>query len=231
MTPKKQENEKVEELKKLFYTELSSYEIQELLQITPTEYNKLLIQTKKSLGLKSSYRRIPSKLLEYKENKYYIAHKTDDDFEIISYTPTMMIAEETLNYYKETNPLETYYIKQATKEHMLDLIEDAYFNKEQTWSTIMIKLKLSYSTFYELLNLVKKKKGTLGTRTGKRLRYIYPASNVWKIMKNVDGEQLNFGYYTNIEDAIRIRDYLEKINWNYTVWNNHKIEIVEELTG
>ena len=60
MTPKKQENEKVEELKKLFYTELSSYEIQELLQITPTEYNKLLIQTKKSLGLKSSYRRIPS---------------------------------------------------------------------------------------------------------------------------------------------------------------------------
>ena len=50
-------------------------------------------------------------------------------------------------------------------------------------------------------------------------------------MKNVDGEQLNFGYYTNIEDAIRIRDYLEKINWNCTVWNNHKIEIVEELTG
>ena len=227
---KPQEEDKKTELKKLFYTDLSSYEIQELLQISQNEYNKLLARVKKELGLKTSYRRIPSKITEYGEDKYYIAHQTSNDFEVISYAPTIEYAEDTLEYYKNHNPNEDYFIGQATLENMLNFIEEDYFTKEKTWNSIMIKYKLGYHTFYKLLNQVKERKGMRGTRTGKNTRYIYPFSNYWKIRKTVDGKQLDYGIYKDLDTALKIRDYLENIDWNYTQWTNNKKQIVNEVT-
>lgn len=221
-----------EKLKKLFYTDLTSYEIQEMLNISQNEYNLLLAQVKKELGLQTNYRRIPSKLTEYGEDKYYIAEKTEeDDFEIISYAPTLDYAEKTLKHYSDNNEDVEYFIGQATEEHMLKSIEEDYFNKEKSWTQIMIKYKLSYHTFYKLLNKIKEKKGVEGTRTGKNTRYIYHFSNSWKIRKTVDGKQLDYGVFKDLDTAMKIRDYLENINWNYHYWTNNKKKIVEEITG
>ncbi len=135
---------KKNELKKLFYTNLSSNELRNLLNITQKEYNSLLAQVKKELGLEQTYKRMPSKMNKYGENKYYIGHNINDkEFEIISYAPTREIAEDMLSYYND----DSYWIGQATEEHMLELIEEAYYTKEQSWNDIMLKYKFGYHTF------------------------------------------------------------------------------------
>ena len=228
MIPQEEEQKK-NELKKLFYSNLTSYEIQNYLNLTQNEYNHLLAEVKKDIGLPTNYRRVPSKISEYKDGKYYIAHKTDGtDFEIISYAPTEQYALDLLEYYDYDNK-EDYFVDKATEEHMLDLIEEDYFNREQSWNTIMVKYNLSYHTFYRLLNIVKKERGVTGTRTGKSTRYIYPFANAWKIRKTVNGKQKDYGVYKELDTAIKIRDYLESINWDKDTWNNTKQDVMLEV--
>ena len=225
-----EDDDKKHELKKLFYTNLTSYEIQEFLNLSQNEYNKLLAEVKIELGLPTSYRRLPSKLTQYDEDKYYVAERLPNgDFEVMSYAPTLEYAENTLEYYKSEMG-DKYFIKQATEEHMLKSIEEDYFKNEKSWTNIMIQYKLGYHTFYKLLNKIKAKKGVSGTRTGKNTRYIYPFAHYWKIRKNVNGKQIDYGLFHDLDTAIKIRDYLESINWDYNDWNMHKKEIVEEIS-
>lgn len=230
MTP--QEEDKKNELKKLFYSNLSSYEIQSRLSISQNEYNKLLSLVKQELGLPTNYKRIPSRMNEYSDGKYAIfyKHPQEDDWKIVSYSQTEEYAENLIEYYKEANHVDgDYWIEQATEEHMLDLIENDYFNNEQIWNNIMIKYKLSYHSFYKLLNKVKERKGLNGVRTGSNMRYIYFSHNNWVIRKSVDGVQKDYGIFKDLDTAIRIRDYLESINWNYETWKKNKDGLVEAI--
>jgi glutathione peroxidase-family protein len=82
------------------------------------------------------------------------------------------------------------------------------------------------------LNKVKERKGIIvGSRTGKGTRYIYPFANSWKIRKSVNGVQKDYGLYDDLDTAIKIRDYLENIGWDYNKWLQDKKEIVEDITG
>ena len=219
---------KKEELKKLFYTELTATQIKKELQITNNQYTKLLIEVKKDLGLPSDYRRLPKNFKLYGIDKYYIAEKTDDSFEIVEYSPTIEMVNQKLIEYENTNKDINYIVGQATKEEMLANIEDDYFNNELKWDMIMLKYKIPYHDFYELLNEVKCKRKVTGCRTASRLRYIVPMSRgVWLIRKTINGVKYDYGSFRNLELTIRLRDYLESIDWDMDTWNQNKEELIE----
>ena len=69
MMPKE---EKRDELKKLFYSNLTSIELQKKLDLTHDDYSKLLSEVKKDLGLPSNYRRTPHRYGKYVKDSYFI---------------------------------------------------------------------------------------------------------------------------------------------------------------
>ena len=225
---------KKKKLKKLFYTDLSAFEIQEKIGITNAEYTKLLIEVKEELGLPSNYKRKPSKFGKYSSDKYYIIQQTNKNNktydEILTYAPVKSYAE---NYLKKNkiNPNKIK-IDPANDKNMKKLIEKAYYHDKEKWDTIMLRLKLPYQDFYRLLNELKEEKGLTGTRTSSNQRYIYPYTQkkLWKIRKTKNGKTKDYGDYDDLNVAIKIRDYLETINWNTIQWEQNKDKIIEEIT-
>ena len=220
---------KKDELKKLFYSNLTSIELQRRLDITNEEYKKLLHEVKNELGLPSNYRRTPHRYGKYVKNSYYIKkYETDGNFEIVSYAPTYDDAENKLRILDDG--ISVYEIEQATDEHMKQLIENDYYKKKMIWSDILKKYQIPYHKFYDLLNQSKKEKGLEDTRTAKDTRYIYKYNRTGRylIRKNIEGKPCGFGYYKNIDVAVRVRDYLEDISWNVTKWKNNREKVVEE---
>ena len=122
-----------EELKKLFYSNLTSTEIQSKLNINNDEYKTLLLEVKQELGLPSNYRRTPHRYGKYVKNSYFIKkYIGSDDFEIITYAPTREDAEDKLRLFDDG--VSVYTIEQATDEHMKELIKHDYFNRKLHWN-------------------------------------------------------------------------------------------------
>lgn len=224
MTPKT----KKEDLKRLFYSNLTSIELQKRLDLSNDEYQSLLLEVKKDLGLSSNYRRTPHRYGKYVKDAYFIKKlNKGEDFEILTYAPTYEDAEEKLRLFDDG--ISVYIIEQATDEHMMKLIQEDYYDKNMVWSDILKKYQMPYHKFYELLNLIKSEKGLKDTRTAKDTRYIYKYNRTGRylIRKNIQGKPKGFGYYPNLDVAVKVRDYLEKISWNNVKWQSEKEKVVE----
>ena len=221
--------EKRDELRRLFYSNLTSIELQKKLDLTHDEYSKLLLEVKHDLGLSSNYRRTPHRYGKYVKDSYFIKkHISNDDFEIITYAPTREDAEIKLGLFDDG--VSIFEIEQATDEHMKKLIETDYYTKKMLWSDILKKYQIPYPRFYDLLNHIKKEHSLEDTRTTKNTRYIYKYKPTGKylIRKNIEGKPRAFGYYKTIDAAVHVRDYLEDISWNVTKWMNEREKVVEE---
>ena len=226
MMPK--EKTKRDELKKLFYSNLTSIELQKKLNLTHEDYKQLLQEVKKDLGLPTNYRRTPHRYGKYVRDSYFIKKYENEDFEIITYAPTYEDAEIKLRLLDDG--ISVFKIDQATDEHMKELIVEDYYTKKMLWSDILKKYQIPYHKFYELLNEYKKDHGLENTRTTKDTRYIYTykPNGKYLIRKNVQGKPRGFGYYKTIDIAVHVRDYLEGISWNLTKWKNEREKVVEE---
>ena len=122
-------------------------EIQTKLNINNEEYKTLLLEVKKELGLPSSYRRTPHRYGKYVKNSYFIKkYNGSDDFEIITYAPTLEDAEDKLQLFDDG--ISVYKIEQATDEHMKELIKEDYFTKKLHWNDILKKYQIPYHKFY-----------------------------------------------------------------------------------
>lgn len=216
MIPQEALFEKKEKLKKLFYTQLSAFEIKQILEISNSEYILLLSIVKQELGLPTSFKRNPRSFNKYSKNSYYIARKTEnDEIEILSYAPSLDYAEEQLKEI-QANEKQECIIGQASDEHMKELISNDYYEKHQKWDVIMDKYKLPYHVFYKLLKEVKLEKNKFRSRTSDEMRYIYQYNNkaLWEIRKTLNSKPKSYGVFNDLNLAINIRDYLESVNWN-----------------
>ena len=220
-------NKKIEDFKKLFYSDLTEAEIKEVLNINYKEYKQLLNQVKQELGLPTYYRRKPKRYWKYNSESYYILKKLDNDFEIISYCPTEEVAEVKVN---NMNDDYEYIIDKATDDNLLNLIRDEYVDKKNNWEGIMRKCKLPYHKFYYLLNIIKTELGkTDNAVCENRFVYKYTPTKKFVIKKYIDGRYVTFGYYDDEKSAYAIRNYLEEINWDIDLWNDNKSNVVGEL--
>ena len=177
---------KKEEFKKLFYSNLTEAEIKEALDINYKEYKALLNQVKEELGLPTYYRRKPKRYWRYEEDAYYILERLDGDFKIISYCPTKEVAE-----IKVSNMVDggDYVIEKATDENLLKLIRYEYVNKKNNWEGIMKKCKLPYHKFYYLLKIVKLELGKKDNAVCEnRFVYKYTPTKKYVIKKYLNGK-------------------------------------------
>lgn len=219
---------KREEFKKLFYSNLTSIDIQRKLDLNNNEYQELLQEVKQELGLPSSYRRKPHRYGKYEKDAYFIKKYDVDDFEIVAYAPTKEDAEVKLRLFDDG--ISLYEIDKATDEKMTELIRTDYFENNMIWSDILKKYQIPYHKFYELLGNLKESLGLPGTRTGKTTRYVYKHKRNGKylVKKTIHGKSFNFGYYNDLNVAVKVRDSLEDISWNVARWKNEKERIVKE---
>ena len=223
--------DKKDQLKRLFYSNLTSIELQRKLDLTNNEYQQLLQEVKHDLGLPSSYRRTPHRYGKYVKDAYFIKKydQNNNDFEVITYAPTIEDIENKQRLLDDG--ISLYVIEQATDENMNKLIKEDYFQKKLLWSDILRKYQIPYLKFYELLGEIKKELGIKDdVRTVKSTRYIYKYNRTGKylIKKNVDGKSKGFGYYSTVDVAVKVRDYLESIHWNVTKWQKEKSKVVEQ---
>ena len=148
-----------DEFKELFWSNLTITEIKEEIGLTHQEYLELLNELKNELGLPKNYRRNPNRWNKYNQNDYYIIYYFEDDFKIITYAPTLDIAEENLKNFFKNNPEYSegeFKIELASDRNIKNLIYIEYFIKGNNWEKIISKLKIPYHKFYELLNELKK---------------------------------------------------------------------------
>lgn len=220
---------KKEDLKKLFYSNLTELEIKNILNLNYKEYRSLLLEVKQELGLPSSYKRKPKRYWKYNEESYYILKRSVDDFEILFYCPTEEIAKIKLDNMEKDEDC-VYIIKKATDENLINLIEDEYLNKKSNWEQIIRKCRIPYHKFYYLLNIIKNRNGKrYNAMREKRFVYKHPPTQKFVIKKYINGKYVSFGYYDDEESAFKVRDYLEKINWDIDKWESNKYCVVGEL--
>ena len=217
--------DKLNEFKKLFFTNKTRSEIKRILCLTQKEYQILFNQTKKEFELPKNYRRQPQRYGLYIQDSYYLyeTKEEDDDVEIKTYIPSFPAAK----YVAENTYQNKVLIEKATEDNIKKLIYDEFFIKKNNWEMIMMKLKLTYQVFYKLLNDVKQSTSVDFNKTNRDDRYIYKYNEkTYYIRKFVNGKYKNFGYYHDKEIAIKIRNYLENINWNIELFNQTKEDII-----
>ena len=223
------------EFKKLFYSNLTESEIKKELGLTYSEYQSLLHDVKKELGLPSSYRRKPNLYSKYNKDSYYILEHniSTDDYNIITYRPSFDSAKYELEkILKNSEMFNEYTINKASDEKLLKLIEYLFYTKKYNWEIIISKLQIPYHKFYELLNILKKdKQDNSQSNRDKRFIYYYNRNQTYTIKKIINGKYCSFGYYDDLETAKHMRNYLESINWNIELFHQHKKEKLREIEG
>lgn len=215
------------EFKKLFYTTKTASEIREELGLTYSEYNKLLQECKIDLGLPTSYKRKPSSFIKYSKYNYYILEYDiiTEKYTINSYRPSLECAHNKLKELlaEKDNAFIEYTVEKATDKNLSELIEYEYYTKKNNWEDIIMRMKLPYHKFYELLNNLKKEKGDKN-KTNRKNRFVYKYSPTkFVVKKNIHGKIVSFGYYDSQEDAMKIRDFLEENDWNVQLY--HKLQL------
>lgn len=228
-----EEDKNTKELfQKLFFSNLRNSEIKNRLGLSNEEYSKLVDETKKELGLPDNYRRTPNRYENYNKYSYYILEEDleKNDYRIILYRPTLKLCKEELLKImnKKTSIHKEYSVEKASDDNLKRLISILYFDNYENWEDILIKLKLPYHKFYQLLNELKKDHKVRNNRTNRRNRFVYEFQPTQKyvIVKNINKERINFGYYDTEEIAIRVRDYLEENNWDMNLLNKNKDKII-----
>lgn len=209
--------EKKEEIKKYFFTNMISTEIMDKIGISYNEYNNLLKDVKKELDLPECYRRNPRKYGQYHKGCYMILDKNNN---LVDYYPTREIAIE--------NKADDCYVLKADDIELLNLLEDD-FDKDISFDELMVKYKLPYHKILELIKKMKNRKGLASNqnRVTNKYHHIYkyPPDRL-VIKKYMDGKLMTFGYYDNYDDAVKMRNYLEGINWNHSVWLANRNNVI-----
>lgn len=219
------ERELVEQLKAYYYTTLSSYEIREIVGISTRTYNRLLKTVKKELGVDENSYRTPRVHNKYHNGCYMIINTLK--IQVHSYHPTLQQA--LLKNSEINNP--DYVVKKVTDEDILEMIKQEY-DKDYSWDQLQSKFKLPYNRLYEFIHIIKEElNSTKDYRLANPHRYIYKYFDKVYIRKRIGDKNHFFGYYNNYEDAMKIRDYLESIEWDYGCWLTNKNYIKEDLLG
>ena len=80
-----------------------------------------------------------------------------------------------------------------------------------------------YATFEEACQRVFEliDKGIIKPKEHDPMRYIYTRDGRYELYKCIDGEVEYFGSFRNVDDAMRERDFLESIDWD---WDNIDVE-------
>lgn len=214
---------KINKIKNYFFTNMTGTDIMNELGISYNEYSVLIKEAKKELGLPSSYRRTPSKYGRYHEGAYMVYNKLSN--EIMGYYPTEEIAMDN-NFYNDCVVVE------ANDDKLLEIIEKD-FDGDLTFDDLLIKYKLPYHKLLGLMRILKKRFGLPDkqNRSANKYHHIYkyPPTGKVTIKKLIDGKMKSYGYYDNYDDALKVRKYLESIDWNYDFWFENKDEIIGEL--
>lgn len=122
-----------------------------------------------------------------------------------------------------TNITETMTIPEQYKERPTNV----YWNGNKWYIAQIVNGEAKYYGTYKTLqeaikvrnNLVKQ--GIITNRKGQHRiknyqdRYVHKDGKKYTISKVVNGKQEYFGVYHTYEEAIRERDYLESIQWDY----------------
>lgn len=215
------ENEKKELLKKYFFTNMVTYELMDKIGITINEYNELIKEVKKELGLPANYRRTPKRYGKYHKGCYMIV-KNDTD--IVGYYPTYRIAD--------INNVNDDKIVPATDEELLKILSVDY-DKNLMFDDLRVKYQLPYPKLLSLIKQFKKENGLSlnQNRTRNKYHHIYryPPTNKLTIKKYLDGKLVSFGYYDDYDVAVKVRDYLEKINWKRSVWMANRVNVLNQI--
>ena len=204
------------EFKKLFYSNLTESELKKEMGLTTTEYRELYAWVKESDNLPKSYRRKPSRYSSYNQYSFYICRHDliTDEYIIIAYR---LDEESALNELSNIISMDTeeYIVEQATDENLKKLIKHEYYDNHKNWESIMDCLQLPYHKFYYLLNEIKNEVND-NTNSNRVNRFIYRhnPSKRFIIKKIINGHPSYFGSYKNFDDAIKVRDFLESVNWN-----------------
>ena len=98
----------------------------------------------------------------------------------------------------------------------IDVVELKEDLKKMTIEEVLLKYKLDWATLFKLT-----RNSTPMGRKRKRKRvykkcdekYIYLIDNRYCIKKTVRGKHKSFGGYDALEDAVKVRDYLEEHGW------------------
>lgn len=147
------------------------------------------------------------------------------DFQILNYYPRQILAEKEMEDITEDSNY-IYCIEKATDDNLIGLIEFGYFTLCLNWESLLAKTKLPYSKFYSLLNIVKEQNKCNINRDD---RYIYKlGTGEYRVSRTVNGKQLTFGVYEDKEFAVRVRDYLESIDWDKDLWNECRVRFLLE---
>ena len=221
------EREIIEQLKVYYYTTLSSYEIREIVGISTQKYNKLLKTVKKELGVNENDYRTPRVHNKYHDGCYMIINTLAN--QVHSYYPTLNSA--LLKNSEINNP--DFIVKKVTDDDMLEMIREEY-NKECSWDELQSKFKLPYNRLYGFIHSIKEELHlTKEYRVVNPHRYIYFYNRNGKvyIRKRLGNKNHFFGYYDNYDDAMKIRDYLESIGWDYDCWLCKRDYVKEKLLG
>ena len=221
-------NSLTDEFVKLFYSRMTESEIKKELGLTHSEYHLLLNKTKKLLGLSPGYRRKPQLYDKYTKYSSYVLeiNYVDDTYKILAYRPCFSLAKEVLENDVDINPFCEYCVEEASDENLVRLIHHEFLVKNHNWEDIMNNLKLPYQKFYNLLNKLKKNEH-INSKSNKESRFVYyyAPTNKYVIKKRINGKQKCFGYYNNKETAIKVRDYLESVDWDLDLFENIKTKI------
>ena len=112
--------DKLNEFKKLFFTNKTRSEIKRILCLTQKEYQILFNQTKKEFELPKNYRRQPQRYGLYIQDSYYLyeTKEEDDDVEIKTYIPSFPAAK----YVAENTYQNKVLIEKATEDNIKKLI-------------------------------------------------------------------------------------------------------------
>lgn len=221
------DDEIIEQLKAYYYTTLSSWEIRDIIGISTTTYNRLLKKVKKELGLDENSYRTPRVHNKYHDGCYMIINTLK--MQVHSYHPTL---QQALIKNSEINN-QDYVVKQVTDKDILEMIKQEY-DTDYSWDELQSKFKLPYNRLYGFIHSIKEESySTKEYRVVNPHRYIYSYNVNGKvyIRKRIGKKNHFFGYYDNYDDAMKIRDYLESIGWDYELWLNKKNYIKEDILG
>lgn len=220
--------DKVEVLKKLFFTQLSSAELKNILEVDDTEYNKLLTVVKQELGLRSTYNRRPERFGKYDMDAYFLQLLTPDGFSINGYYNTIDDALKLKDELSTSNKYTEIRVLKATDENLIKLLYADYYSDLNS-PELREKYGLPYHKYYKLLEKLRKKYNISHARTNNPHRFIYRSHEDYYIVKQTGGQHNYYGRYEDYESAKKVRDYMEEHDWNHKHWRKNKIEILQKL--
>ena len=214
------------EFKKLFYSNLTESEIKQELGLTTMEYRDLYAWVKTSDNLPKNYRRRPTRYGSYNQYSFYLCRHNllDDEYFIISYSRSKEDAEKELHKIPYNKDYE-YLVEQATDENLKRIIEHEYYVKNHNWEYLLWSLQLPYHKFYELLNCLKDEyNDNANSNRVNRFIYKHKPSRTFVVKKIIHGHPRYFGSYKELEEAIRVRDYMESVDWDTDAYQKHIIK-------